>query len=368
MKISDMKLWYQIDHVEDVPSPQLVVYPDRVEHNIREAIAMVGDVSRLRPHIKTNKTAEVVRMMIHAGITKFKFATAEEGALLAEEKAADVLMAYQPVGPRVGQLADLIINFPATTFSCVLDHPTAAERLNNEFARLNLTIDVYIDLNVGMNRTGVGLEKAFDLYTFCASLPALHVRGIHAYDGHLRDPDINKRRAMCNELFKKVEDLADRIVSSGLAKPLIIAGGSPSFPIHAERKDVECSPGTFVLWDQGYGSICSEQPFLAAALVVTRVLSLPAPGRICIDMGHKAIASENDISKRVVFLNAPGLNLISQSEEHGVVDVAEGHPYLPGDVLYALPYHICPTVNMYQQMMVITEHRAKDSWYIKARH
>jgi D-serine deaminase-like pyridoxal phosphate-dependent protein len=85
-------------------------------------------------------------------------------------------------------------------------------------------------------------------------------------------------------------------------------------------------------------------------------------------MGHKAIASENDISKRVVFLNAPGLNLISQSEEHGVVDVAEGHPYLPGDVLYALPYHICPTVNMYQQMMVITEHRAKDSWYIKARH
>lgn len=363
-----MKAWYHIDNIDDVPSPQLVVYPDRVEHNIREAIAMVGDVSRLRPHIKTNKTAEVVRMMIHAGITKFKFATAEEGSLLAEEKAADILMAYQPVGPRVGQLAELMINYPGTKFSCVVDHPVAAERLSHEFARLNLTVDVFIDLNVGMNRTGVSLSDAFDLYTFCASLPAINLRGLHAYDGHLREPDINKRREMCNEAFKKVEDLADRIVSSGLAKPLIIAGGSPSFPIHAERKDVECSPGTFVFWDHGYASICKEQPFLPGALVVTRVLSLPAPGRICIDMGHKGIASENEISKRAFFLNAPELKLISQSEEHGVVEADEGHAYLPGDVLYVLPYHICPTVNLYQQMIVITEHRAKDSWYIKARH
>lgn len=363
-----MKLWYQIDNINDVPSPQLVVYPDRVEHNIREAIAMVGDVSRLRPHIKTNKTAEVVRMMINAGITKFKFATAEEGLLLAEEKAADVLMAFQPVGPRVGQLAELIIHFPATRFSCIIDHPIAAEKLNEELDRLNLTVDVFIDLNVGMNRTGVSLDSAFDLYTFCASLPALILRGLHAYDGHLRDPDIDKRKVMCDAAFRKVEELAERIISFGLDKPVIIAGGSPSFPIHAKRKDVECSPGTFVFWDKGYGDICKEQPFLHAALVVTRVLSLPAPGRICIDMGHKAIASENDISKRVWFLNAPDLKLVNQSEEHGIVEAAEGHAYVPGDTLYALPYHICPTVNLYQQMITVMNHRAKDSWYIEARH
>ncbi len=363
-----MKPWYQIDNIEDVPSPQLVVYPKRVEYNIRKAVEMVGDVNRLRPHIKTNKTAEVVRMMIEAGITKFKFATAEEGTLLAEEKAKDVLMAYQPVGPRVGQLAELIINFPGTKFSCLIDHVVAADRLSEEFERLGLQIDVYIDLNVGMNRTGVQLADAFDLYTFCASLPALNVKGLHAYDGHLRDTDIVKRTEMCNEVFKKIEALQEHIVQFGLDQPLIIAGGSPTFPIHAKRKHVDCSPGTFIFWDKGYGDICKEQPFEPAAIVVSRVISLPAPGKICIDLGHKAIAAENDISKRAYFLNAAELKLVSQSEEHGIVEASEGHDYLPGDVLYVLPYHICPTVNLYQQMITVSDHRAKDSWYIKARH
>jgi D-serine deaminase-like pyridoxal phosphate-dependent protein len=90
-----MKPWFQIDNIDDVPSPQIMVYPARVASNIKRAIDMIGDVSRLRPHIKTNKTAEVVRMMISAGITKFKFATAEEGQMLGEEKAVDALMAYQ---------------------------------------------------------------------------------------------------------------------------------------------------------------------------------------------------------------------------------------------------------------------------------
>jgi D-serine deaminase-like pyridoxal phosphate-dependent protein len=73
-----------------------------VASNIKRAIEMVGDVSRLRPHIKTNKTAEVVRMMINAGIKKFKFATAEEGDMPGEEQAEDVLMAYQPVDQESG--------------------------------------------------------------------------------------------------------------------------------------------------------------------------------------------------------------------------------------------------------------------------
>lgn len=361
-------MWYEIGNIEDLPSPQLVVYTERVKHNIAAAIRMVGDVGRLRPHIKTNKTPEVVRMMIDAGITKFKFATVEEGTLLAEERAPDALMAYQPVGPRVVQLAELILNFPTTLFSCVVDHPAAAQRLNNEFSRLGLSINVYIDLNVGMNRTGIAVADAFELYSFCNTLPALHVKGLHAYDGHLRNPDIAIRREECNACFAQVQALADRIVASGFAKPVIVAGGTPSFTIHSERSDVECSPGTFVFWDQGYGSICREQPFVPAALVVTRVISLPFPGRICIDMGHKAIAAENDIARRGSFLNAPELTLISQSEEHGVVEAPEGHGYIPGDVLYVLPYHICPTVNLYQQMVTVEAHRAKDSWFIKARH
>lgn len=362
-----MKPWYQIDNIQDVPSPQIVVFPERVASNISKAVDMIGDVSRLRPHIKTNKTAEVVRMMINAGIKKFKFATAEEGEMLGDEKAEDVLMAYQPVGPRVGQLAGMIMKYPSTRYSCLVDHPSVAEGLSAEFERLGRKLDVFIDLNVGMNRTGIS-AGSFDLYTLCYTLPGLNVRGLHAYDGHIRDIDLATKKQRCDEAFNIVELLVKRIENAGLDEPEIICGGSPSFSVHAKRANVECSPGTFVFWDKGYGDICAEQPFEPAAVIVSRVISLPSAGTVCLDLGHKAIAAENEISKRAYFLNAPDLKLVSQSEEHGLAEVPSGYDFKPGDVLYVLPYHICPSVNMYQHMVTVVEHKAKDSWLIKAKH
>ncbi len=101
----------------------------------------------------------------------------------------------------------------------------------------------------------------------------------------------------------------------------IIAGGSPTFPIHARRaSDIQCSPGTFVYWDKGYGDQFPEQPFEPAALVVTRVISIRGETRLCLDLGHKSISAENELTKRVGFLNGPGLTPVGQSEEHLVVE------------------------------------------------
>jgi D-serine deaminase-like pyridoxal phosphate-dependent protein len=138
--------------------------------------------------------------------------------------------------------------------------------------------------------------------------------------------------------------------------------------IHAQRKEMQCSPGTFVFWDKGYGDICKEQPFVPAALVMTRVISLPAPGRICLDMGHKSIAAENDISRRAFFLDDSDLQLVGQSEEHGLVSAPVDHGYNPGDVLYVLPYHICPTVNLYSHVVVVENGNAIGSWQVAAKH
>ena len=88
---------YKIKNINDLDTPVLVVYPDRVKHNIQTAIDMVGDVARLRPHIKTHKSAEVARLMMDAGITKFKCATIAEAEMLGIAGAKDVLLAYQPI-------------------------------------------------------------------------------------------------------------------------------------------------------------------------------------------------------------------------------------------------------------------------------
>lgn len=360
--------WYSIENPDEVPSPQLIIFPERVRFNIRAAVEMVGDPLRLRPHIKTNKTPEVVQLMLDAGIRKFKFATIEEGALLGAVKAPDALMAYQPAGPRMQQFIDLIQQFPDTAFACLVDDEQVAWSLQDAAQKAGRVIPVYIDLNVGMNRTGIQPVKAFSLYEAIIRMDRLVVKGLHAYDGHIRDLDMEVRRKRCDDAFTQVEAVKQQIVEAGFPAPVVIAGGSPSFSVHAGRTDVECSPGTFVYWDKGYGDICREQPFVHAALVVARVLSVPESGKATLDMGHKAIAAENDITRRVSFLNAPEVQLISQSEEHGVVELPAGMGVKPGDVLYALPYHVCPTVNLYSRVYIVENHQARSGWSVAARH
>jgi D-threonine aldolase len=359
--------WYQIDPADQLDTPALVVYPDRVRQNIDRLLASVPDRSRLRPHVKTHKSPDVTRLLLAAGIHKFKCATIAEADMLACCAAPDVLLAYQPVGPKVARLLDLIGQYPATTFACIIDAESAARHIAERAVAAGLVVRVYLDLNVGMNRTGIAPDaSALSLYETIGQLAGLRVVGLHAYDGHIRMPDLAERTARCDAAFQPVQQLRDQLRARG-HQPVIVAGGSPTFPIHARRPDVECSPGTFVYWDNGYGTAFDEQPFRPAALVVGRVISQPTTTTLCIDIGHKSVAAESDLSHRITFLNTPSLHAIGQSEEHLVVEAGAGHPHRIGDVLYGLPWHICPTCALYERAYTIENKQLTGTWPTTAR-
>lgn len=331
-------------------------------------IRMVGDVNRLRPHIKTHKTAEGIRLMMDAGISKFKCATIAEAELLAMTGAKDVLLAHQPVGPRIDRLQQLTIQYPHTQFSTITDDFDAAKNIGDVFDQQALSIGIYIDINVGMNRTGIAPDAyGLALYEALMQINGIHCMGLHVYDGQHRQADPAVREAACDEAFQAVYGLIDMMESKGYPRPFIIAGGSPSFSIHAKKTDRDCSPGTNIFWDRGYGLICPEQDFTPAVHVLTRVISLPAPNRICLDLGHKAVASENDLSKRVYFPDHPELKSVGQSEEHLVMELAPGHGFKPGDTLIGIPYHICPTVALHETLIAIEGEKVIGEWKVAAR-
>lgn len=366
MKENNLNNWYHINNIGSIDSPALVIYKDRVIQNINTAIKMVGDVKKLRPHVKTHKSKEVGHLMMKAGITKFKCATIAEAEMLAMINASDVLLAYQPVGPKLHRFISLIKKYPATKFSCLIDNIDTAKIIANAAEENNIEIPVYTDVNVGMNRTGISPGKVIELYKACKDLKGITVSGLHAYDGHLRNADFEQRTIDCNKVFELVTDLQQQLQQQGFDKPIIIAGGSPTFPIHAKRKDVECSPGTFIYWDRNYQQSCAEQTFLPAALVISRIISLPG-NKLCLDLGHKSIASENELHNRIYFLNAPGLKFISQSEEHLVAEAPADHTYKEGDILYGLPYHICPTIALYERALVVENNEVTTEWKTTAR-
>jgi D-threonine aldolase len=363
-----MNDWYKIDNVDELDTPALVVYPDRVKRNIQTAIDMVGDVNRLRPHIKTNKSAEAIQLMLDAGITKFKCATIAEAELLGITKAKDVVLAYQPQGPKLKRFIEVIRKYPDTSYACLTDHILIAAEQANAFAEAGLVVPVFIDLNIGMNRTGIlPGTNALDLYRFISTAKGLRPAGLHAYDGHQRNADINERTRQCDEGFRAVEEMVKLLRKEGMSVPVIIAGGSPTFPIHAKREQVECSPGTFIYWDKVYNDLCPEQDFLPAAVLVTRIISLPSTTRITTDLGHKSVAPENDISHRIHLLNTENVKPVGQSEEHLVVEASETHSFQPGDIWYGIPYHICPTVALYERLHTIENGRLSGEWKNAAR-
>src|SRR6476620_513886 len=226
---------YQIENIDKLDSPSLIIFPGRVKANIQTAIRMVVDVSRLRPHVKTNKSAEATQLMLDAGITKFKCATIAEAEMLGMIKAPDVVLAYQPLGPKLYRFIELVKKFPSTKYSCLVDNISAAKEQASAFMANGLETPVYIDLNVGMNRTGiVPGESAIELCRFVSSAKGKKLAGLHAYDGHIRNKDFAMRKKECDEAFATIEKLKEELLKSGISIPTIIVGGSPTFPIHAK--------------------------------------------------------------------------------------------------------------------------------------
>lgn len=361
-----MKPWYEINNIDDIDTPALVIYPDRVSENIRLLKTMLPEVDRLRPHIKTNKSPEVTSLLLEAGIRKFKCATIAEAEMLASQGAPDVLLAYQPVGPKAIRLIHLMRKYPATQFSCLVDSVDVGRSLSSLANHENLQIAVFIDVNVGMNRTGIPVGEVEGLFASLTTLPGIKLKGLHVYDGHIRDKDLSDRIIHCDKAFAPIPGIRKKLEAQ-FGPMTVVAGGTPTFPCHARRPDVECSPGTFVFWDYGYDHLLEDEPFVFAALVITRVISHPEADTVCIDLGHKSIASENPLPNRVHFLNAPELTPTGHSEEHMTLTLHEDSKLAVGDVLYGVPYHVCPTCALFDTAWIVENGIAEKQWSISAR-
>ncbi len=360
--------WYALKNSATVNSPSLLVYPERIEENIRTMVSISGSVSNLRPHVKTHKMAEVIKMQQRHGIQKFKCATIAEAELLGQCGALDILLAMQPVRANIDRFFNLMDAYSDSQFSTLIDNETSLSQIAQKASETGKIVALYLDINSGMNRTGCIPDKqAALLYSSMENSPNIAAKGFHVYDGHIRNSNINERKEICDAAFQKVLDLKDAIKIQGITVPDIIAGGSPSFPIHSKRKGVDASPGTTLLWDARYASLFPDLPFLHAAILFIRIISKPKENILCFDLGHKSVAPEMEFP-RVQILGLEDSEQIGQSEEHLVVQTQRASEFEVGDGFYAIPFHICPTVAKYEEVVIVSDGVATGTWKVAARN
>jgi D-serine deaminase-like pyridoxal phosphate-dependent protein len=356
---------YHFTGEENLDSPALIYYEDIIEENIKKTIAMAGSAERMWPHIKTHKSSAVVRLLLANGVRRFKCATIAEAEMCARCNAPDILISYPLIGPAIARFILLQQRYTSSVFWATGDNPEQVSLLGKAASAASLTIPFLVDVNCGMNRTGVAFSALADFCEKTGKIPGLELKGFHFYDGHLHMKDRAERQKAVEEETAKLNEVRKELEAKGLKLSVMIMGGTPTFPCHAQNKEAFLSPGTLFLNDYGYAKY-EDLEFTPGAAILTRVVSRPADDLFTLDLGSKGISQENPI--RGVIADINGAEPVAQSEEHWVFRMKGGDCPSIGTILYVVPSHICPTNALYPGAHVVRQGKLVNYWEIDARN
>lgn len=358
-------MWYRPVNEASLATPCIVLFPERIEENIRRMIAIAGSANRLRPHVKTHKIAEIIKLQQANGINSFKCATLSEVSMVAAAGGKDILLAYPLLDPSIELWFGLMDKYPDSRLSVCVDSRAALTTLEHHARRKNTRLDLFVDIDNGMHRTGMDPEEAYVLIHLITRKKFFRFRGLHIYDGHIHASDPGERKKQCDHGFKAVSSLVEQLEMKGIQVNELACGGTPTFPIHATHPSRTLCPGTPLLWDAGYKEKYPDLDFLPAAVLAGRVISKPGK-QICLDLGYKSLASEMP-HPRMHFLGLVVEKVSIHSEEHLVVHCWQADQLSVGDLVYALPTHICPTMALHEEVYVVEDRQITGTWKVEAR-
>jgi D-serine deaminase-like pyridoxal phosphate-dependent protein len=352
---------YHIKNIDKIKTPSLVVFKGSVLKNINLMKSYLQEISpksgfkNLCPHVKTNKSSYITKQMLNAGINFFK-CTPNEVQMLIDCGVKNMFIAYPLLRKDAEKIADLIYSNPDLNFYIQVGNIDQAIILNTIAINRKIIWDYFIDIDVGMNRTGIVAEKVFQLFKSIEKLKNFNLIGLHGYDGHNHEIDDDLRKKISSECMNILVHLYNEFETNGIKVEKVMAAGSPSFQLdliylfNSLQNNVEIyiSPGTWIYWDSKYDSILPNK-FEFAALVLAQVMDV-GNNRITLNLGHKRWASDQG---GIELFSQEGLNLKSFSEEHTVLSTNKSSQYKIGDYILIVPRHVCPTVNLYENFTLI---------------
>jgi D-serine deaminase-like pyridoxal phosphate-dependent protein len=360
---------YRIRNVEALDSPALIFYEEMIRKNIARMGEILGGFGRLRPHIKTHKCREILDRQLAAGITRVKCATPKEVRFAAEAGIRDILLAYPIVGPLARRVALLQKEFPATDLTVLVDQSNQVARLSEACTAQGVTLGAMVDVNSGMNRTGIGAgADAVALVELIGKTKGLRFAGLHSYGSPPAPGGPAEREAIYRAALQTVTDTRRDVERAGIPVPRVVAGNSLDFELAARTEGIdEVSPGTWILWDKGYEAALPGR-FAYAALVLGRVISRPSPTLFAVDAGYKSVSADPAIPHAEV-LSVPGSEVVGRWEEHLLVRLpAPSTEPAVGAPAYIVPVHVCSTVNLWDEAVVVNgQGEVAGTWQIAAR-
>lgn len=353
-------------------TPCLLVDLDRMEANIRAWQAAVGaGGARLRPHVKTHKVPAIARMQLDAGAGGITVAKLAEAEVFAAHGCDDIFVAYPVIGAEKWRRAAELARACALTVG--IDSEVGARGLSAAAAAARTTVHVRVEIDSGLNRSGVTLERAGALCRLALDLPGIELDGIFTFRSRLF-PGAGARSAaeLGHEEGRQMVELAERLRADGIPIRAVSAGSTPTARSAAQVPGVtEVRPGTYVFGDYSMaerGDMAYDD--LALSILCT-VVSRPAAGKATVDGGSKTFCGDSVPDGKLLrgYARAVGMEAYVErmSEEHGVARLEDGADPQVGDRIAFHPIHVCTTVNLADELIGVRGGRVEQVWPILAR-
>jgi D-serine deaminase-like pyridoxal phosphate-dependent protein len=365
LKIDDSELG-------NLMTPALAIYPEIVGVNIESTLRLLGgDTRRWQPHVKTAKLETVMRQLCARGVTQFKSATTLEMLTACEAGAKEILMSYPSAGARARRVQEIAGRYPQVRICAMVESADQVSEWKT------VPVPLYIDINPGMDRTGIQEDRVQDIVVLAAAIESkgIEFAGLHYYDGHNRQLDLRERTRAAFQGYERLLDVVQALRIRNISVRSVITSGTPalpcalSFPGFFEMGLIHrVSPGTVTYNDLScQAQLPEEWGYQFAAVVIASVVSHPRRGLITCDAGHKAVSSDAGLPNCSV-LGHPSLEPLHPSEEHLPIRVPEGSR-MPdiGEFLYLVPRHVCPTVNNFDEALLVRRGRISEIASVSAR-
>lgn len=357
-------------------TPVLVLELDALHRNIAKLAATTRERGvALRPHAKTHKSVDIARLQIAAGAVGICCAKIGEAEVLADGGIEGLLITSPVTSPMaIERLAMLAARAPTTM--ATVDDPQVASRIDAALAANNATLDVLVDIDPEIHRTGVAsAEAAVILAQLIGGLPHLRFRGVQFYCGAQQHiAGYADRRAAIIQRTDYLKSVIGALADAGLAPEIVTGSGTGTHLIDIELGVLtECQAGSYVFMDKQYldcdlaGQGSGELPFETALAVDARVVSANHDGLVTIDAGYKSLSTDGGVAV-VRHGPAEGAGFAFMGDEHAALSQPGiGEKLRPGDVVSLIVPHCDPTVNLYDYYHVVHGDTLVALWLVSAR-
>jgi D-serine deaminase-like pyridoxal phosphate-dependent protein len=349
-------------------TPSALVDLDRFERNLSRMAAYAAAYRlALRPHIKTHKATTVAAAQLARGAAGLTVATPAEAQVMSGV-ARDLLLAYPPVGPKLGKLMALPGDVRLTV---ALDSARAVEEIAAAARAAGRPVRVYVEFDVGMHRV-TAWDDAIALARLVTQRAPLEYAGIAFYPGHIREAE-GAQEAKLEALSAALGHAIDALSRAGFAPEVVSGGSTPTaWHTHEIAGVTEFRPGTYVYNDRTTAEIGACAWDDCAFSVLATVVSTSVPDQAVIDAGAKALGREPMRGAEGegwgALLDRPDVVVSRMSEEHGILDLSRTawRPRV-GDLVRVVPNHVCIVVHLNDVIYGIRGSALETSWAVDAR-